>query len=67
MLFSILRSTEPYLDVYFSEANNIDAELLEAGFSLVSDSAAAIPRSSVFRHCVISGASIAKGDDMFQP
>ncbi|CAM9855084.1 unnamed protein product, partial [Hapterophycus canaliculatus] len=33
MLFSILRSTEPYLDVYFSEAGNIDAELQEAGFT----------------------------------
>lgn len=35
MLFSILRSTEPYLDVYFSEAANIDAELQEAGFTTV--------------------------------
>lgn len=35
MLFSILRSTEPYLDVYFSEAVNIDAELQEAGFTTV--------------------------------
>lgn len=38
MLFSILRSTEPYLDVYFSEAGNIDAELQEAGFTTVSQS-----------------------------
>lgn len=35
MLFSILRSTEPYLDVYFSEASNLDLELQEAGFSTV--------------------------------
>ncbi|CBJ49027.1 conserved unknown protein [Ectocarpus siliculosus] len=38
MLFSILRSTEPYLDVYFSEAGNIDAELQEAGFTTVRKS-----------------------------
>ena len=31
----MLRSTEPYLDVYFSEAGNIDAELQEAGFTTV--------------------------------
>lgn len=36
MLFSILRSTEPYLDVYFSEAAGLDNELYEAGFSTVS-------------------------------
>ena len=35
MLFTMLRSTEPYLDVYFSEAGNIDAELQEAGFTTV--------------------------------
>ncbi|CAM9798698.1 unnamed protein product [Scytosiphon promiscuus] len=38
MLFSILRSTEPYLDVYFSEAGNIDTELQEAGFTTVRKS-----------------------------
>ena len=36
MVFSIMRSTEPYLDVYFSEAGNIDAELQQVGFSTVS-------------------------------
>lgn len=46
MLFSILRSTEPYLDVYFSEAGNIDAELLEAGFTAVCV-ANASPRPTV--------------------
>lgn len=42
MLFSILRSTEPYLDVYFSEAGNIDAELQEAGFTTVRVTKAAL-------------------------
>lgn len=36
MVFSILRSTEPYLEVYFSEAAQLDSELFEAGFSTVS-------------------------------
>lgn len=38
MLFSILRSTEPYLDVYFSEAGDIGVELQQAGFSTVRKS-----------------------------
>ncbi|CAM9565530.1 unnamed protein product [Sphacelaria rigidula] len=39
MVFSILRSTEPYLEVYFSEAAQLDSELFEAGFSTVRKSA----------------------------
>lgn len=58
MLFSILRSTEPYLDVYFSEAGDIGSELQEAGFSSVSRRFALRfvlglgPRFGVGRFCV---------------
>eukprot|EP00611_Tribonema_gayanum_P000770 TRINITY_DN10569_c0_g1_i1.p1 TRINITY_DN10569_c0_g1~~TRINITY_DN10569_c0_g1_i1.p1 ORF type:complete len:397 (-),score=115.21 TRINITY_DN10569_c0_g1_i1:112-1260(-) len=40
VLFSIMKSTEPYLDQYFASAGKLAEELLEIGFPVVREAAA---------------------------
>ncbi|CAM9854194.1 unnamed protein product [Pylaiella littoralis] len=58
MLFSILRSTEPYLEVWFSEAGMLDAELQEAGFTTVRKS------DVTGRHMAVVGVKGGTGENL---